>query len=54
MVGRAPELKNVEVCHIHTEGPAEYADPKYADNFFVNNFFVGANVRKAVQEGRAG
>jgi 4-hydroxybutyrate CoA-transferase len=54
MVSRAPELRNVEICHIHTEGPAEYVDPKYVESFFCNNFFVGANVRKAVQEGRAG
>jgi 4-hydroxybutyrate CoA-transferase len=52
LTARAPELENVELCHLHTEGPAPYADPKYARSFKVNNFFVGANVRKGVQEGR--
>ena len=52
MVARAPELKNVEIVHIHTEGEAPYAKPEYADSFHVNAFFVGANVRKAVNEGR--
>lgn len=53
MVGRASELRNVEVVHIHTEGEALYAKPEYAENFRANVFFVGANMRKAVNEGRA-
>jgi acyl-CoA hydrolase len=53
LTARAPELRNVELVHLHTEGPAPYADPQYADNFRVNALFVGANVRQAVQEGRA-
>ncbi len=53
MVARAGELKNVEVMHLHTEGPAPYAEPEVKDSFFTNNLFVGANVRKAVDEGRA-
>ncbi|MDR9417858.1 acetyl-CoA hydrolase/transferase family protein [Gracilimonas sp.] len=52
MTDRHEELKDVEVIHLHTEGPAPYADPEYKDNFFVNALFVGANVRKAVNEGR--
>lgn len=50
----APRLKNVEICHLHQEGSAEYKDAKYAESFKVNNMFTGANMRKAVQEGRAG
>lgn len=53
LTARAPELRNVELVHLHTEGPAPYADPEHAESFRVNAFFVGANVRKAVQEGRA-
>ena len=53
MVRRAPELRNVEIVHLHTEGDAPYAKPEYAENFRVNAFFVGANVRKALAEGRA-
>ena len=52
MTDRHSELKNVEITHLHTEGPAPYADPEYKDSFFVNALFVGANVRKAVNEGR--
>lgn len=53
MVRRASELRNVEIVHLHTEGEAPYAKPEYADSFRVNAFFVGANVRKALAEGRA-
>ncbi|MCG8373371.1 MAG: 4-hydroxybutyrate CoA-transferase [Balneolales bacterium] len=52
MVGRASELRNVEIVHIHTEGEAPYSKPEYSDSFHVNVFFVGSNVRKAVNEGR--
>ncbi len=53
MTARAPELRNVQLYHMHTEGPAPYAEPGMEQSFRLNNFFVGANVRKAVQEGRA-
>ncbi len=53
MTARAPELRNVEVTALHTEGPAPYADPGMEESFRLNALFVGANVRKAVQEGRA-
>jgi 4-hydroxybutyrate CoA-transferase len=39
---------------LHQEGAAEYKDIKYAQSFKVNNMFTGSNMRKAVQEGRAG
>ncbi|MDO4229126.1 MAG: acetyl-CoA hydrolase/transferase C-terminal domain-containing protein [Capnocytophaga sp.] len=45
LVERAPELKNVTIGHIHTEGEALYADPKYKGSFFVNPFFLSKNVR---------
>lgn len=54
MCRRSDSLKNVEICHLHQEGAAEYKDPKYASSFKINNMFTGANLRKAVQEGRAG
>ncbi len=53
MTARADELKDVEIVHLHTEGTAPYADEIYSNSFRVNAFFVGANVRKAVNEGRA-
>lgn len=48
---RAHELRDVEVCHLHTEGPAPYADPKLKDSFFVNSFFIGKNVRHTIEAG---
>jgi len=48
---RASELRNVEICHIHTEGEAKYADIKHIDSFHVNSFFIGANVRHTIAAG---
>jgi acyl-CoA hydrolase len=53
MTARADELRVVEVVSLHTEGPAPYAAPELARSFRVNALFVGANVRQAVNEGRA-
>lgn len=53
MAARAPELRNVEIVQLHTEGPAPYADPTMQESFRVNAFFIGPNLRKAVEEGRA-
>ncbi len=52
MVDRAPELRNVEIVHLHTEGEARYTLPEYKNSFFTNALFVGANTRKALKEGR--
>ena len=53
MIGRADELRDVEVIHIHTEGPAPYTNPDLAKSFRHNACFVGSNARKAVQQGDA-
>ncbi len=53
MTARAPELRNVEIVHLHTEGPAPYASAELKDSFHVNAFFVGANVRQALADGHA-
>lgn len=53
MVGRASELRDVEIVHIHTEGYIDYTLPEYADSFKTSCFFMGANIRKAVQQGYA-
>lgn len=37
---RAPELKNVEICHLHTERDAPYANPELAESFHVNSFLL--------------
>ena len=52
MVARAPELRDVEIVHLHTEGDAPYADADLETSFRVNAFFVGSNVRQAVNQGR--
>jgi len=51
MTDRYSELKNVEICHLHTEGEAPYAKPHYKDSFSVNSFFVGGNVRHTLISG---
>lgn len=48
---RAAELKDVEVCHLHTEGEAAYANPALKDSFHVNSFFIGKNVRHTLAAG---
>lgn len=51
--GKNKEFKNVRIQHIHTEGPAPYADKEFEGIFQVESFFVGANVRKQTQAGYA-
>jgi 4-hydroxybutyrate CoA-transferase len=53
MVRRAPELENVKVIHILTRGSADYVRPEMAGRFRHVAFFAGANVREAINEGRA-
>jgi acyl-CoA hydrolase len=51
LTDRASELKNVEVCHLHTEGPALYANPEFSESFHINSFFIGKNVRHTLSAG---
>lgn len=53
LTDRAAELRNVELYHLHTEGEARYTAPEYSESFKVSAFFIGANIRPAVQAGRA-
>lgn len=53
LVRRAPNLEGVEICQALTIGPAEYVSPEMDGHLRVNTMFISANVRKAVQEGRA-
>lgn len=48
---RGSELRNVEICHLHTEGEAPYADPALCYAFHVNSFFIGKNVRHTLSAG---
>jgi acyl-CoA hydrolase len=45
LIERAHELRNVEIIHLHTHGPAKYASPEYAQSFRVTNLFLGGNIR---------
>ncbi len=51
MSARHEELKNVEVCHLHTEGDAPYSNPALRNSFHVNSFFIGKNVRHTLKAG---
>ena len=51
--GKNNEFRNVKIQHIHTEGPAPYADREFEGIFQLESFFVGANVRKQTQAGYA-
>ncbi|KAF6209741.1 hypothetical protein GE061_015490 [Apolygus lucorum] len=51
--GKNNNLKDIQVCHMHTEGPGTYCQPEYEGIFRSNSFFMAGNVRKAVAEGRA-
>jgi acyl-CoA hydrolase len=51
--GRNKEFRNVRIQHIHTEGPAPYANQEFEGIFQLESFFVGHNVRKQTQAGYA-
>lgn len=51
MTDRHEELKSVEICQLHTEGEAPYANPDLRDSFHVNSFFIGKNVRHTLEAG---
>jgi 4-hydroxybutyrate CoA-transferase len=53
LVARAPELRDVGIIHIHTEGPAPHLAPEMSDSFRHRALFIGGNARAAVNEGRA-
>jgi len=53
LVEYAPNLENVEICQALTIGSADYVGSSMEGHLRVNTMFVSANVRKAVQEGRA-
>lgn len=53
LVERAPELQGVEIVHLHTEGAAPYLLPEHHAAFHASALFVGANLREAVNDGRA-
>lgn len=53
MVARKDSLENVEILHVLAVGELPYLAPGMEKHFRHRSFFMGANVRQAVQEGRA-
>jgi acetyl-CoA hydrolase len=53
MVRRGAALRDVKVIHLLTAGYADYVKPEMAGHFRHVAFFAGANVRSAINEGRA-
>lgn len=53
LVEYAPHLQDVEICQALTVGAADYVAPEMEGHLRVNSMFISANIRKAVQEGRA-
>lgn len=53
LVADGAHLHDNEIVHILTLGPAPYVAPEFASRFRHTAFFIGANVREAVNEGRA-
>ncbi len=52
--GEAGELKDVHVHHLHTEGPAPYADPKFEGVFQLDSLLRGRQrPQKVTQSGYA-
>jgi 4-hydroxybutyrate CoA-transferase len=52
VVEQHQRLKEVEIMHLHTEGPCHYALPKYKEIFRVVNLFVGSNMRSLLDYDR--
>src|SRR3954466_11207990 len=53
LIRRAPDLSDVEIVHMMTMGCAPYVAPEMAGHFRHNAMFIGANVRQAINDGRA-
>jgi acyl-CoA hydrolase len=53
LMRRGSEVYDVEIVHMMTMGAAPYVAPEMAGHFRHNAVFIGANVREAVNEGRA-
>lgn len=52
-VRQKPDLDGIETVSLHLEGLAPHVAPDLAGRIRHNALFIGANVRQAVQEGRA-
>lgn len=53
LAARAPDLRDVEVCHMLTLGPLGHLRPGLAGHLRHNALFIGENARPSVAAGRA-
>ncbi len=53
LMKRGPFVHDVEIVHMLTFGVAPYVAPEMAGHFRHNAVFIGANVRDAINDGRA-
>lgn len=52
-LARRRDVEDVTLYHMHTAGPAPFADPEHEGRFLSVSLFTGAPVRRALDEGRA-
>jgi len=52
LVNQSPRLKEVSLIHLHTEGPALYAEANQLKHFRVINLFIGGNLRNKMDYDR--
>jgi acyl-CoA hydrolase len=52
-LARRRDLHDVTIYHLHTTGPAPFADPEHDGRFLSVSLFAGPPLRKAIEEGRA-
>ncbi len=52
-LARRTDIEGVEVYHLHTSGPAAFADAACAGRIFSHSLFTGPALRKPIAEGRA-
>ncbi|HYU47824.1 MAG TPA: acetyl-CoA hydrolase/transferase C-terminal domain-containing protein [Terriglobales bacterium] len=53
LMQRGSHVEDVEIVHMMTMGTAPYVSPEMAGHFRHNAVFIGANVRDAINDGRA-
>lgn len=53
LVGRAPELRGVNIYCLIVDGEADFVKAEYQESFNTKTIFVAGNMRQAVQENRA-
>jgi acyl-CoA hydrolase len=50
---RQEHLHDIQLYHLHTQGPAPFVEPPHRDRFLSISLFTGAPVRRAIEEGAA-